>query len=190
MPKVVDHEQRRRELAAAVWRVLARGGVEEMSIRAVAAESGWATGALRHYFGTRPELLAFACEEVVQQVTERLANLRPTGDLRDAAERVLLETMPVDANRHAEATIAFAFLALGINDPALARVRKMQFTGMYELCLRLIRQLVPDPGGATHETLARRLHAVVDGLTVHVLAGHLTPDEMAGELHAYLIELT
>ena len=65
MPKVVDHEQRRRELAAAVWRVIGREGVAEVSIRAVAAESGWSTGALRHYFATRAELLAFACEEVI-----------------------------------------------------------------------------------------------------------------------------
>lgn len=189
MPKVVDHEQRRRELAAAVWRVLARGGVEEMSIRAVAAESGWSSGALRHYFGTRAELLAFACEEVIAQVTERLRRLEPSGDLRSAVGQVLLETMPVDAGRHAEASIAFAFLALGIADPALARVQKLQFTGMYELCLRLVRQLVPDPGRTTHETLGRHLHAVVDGLTVHVLAGHLTPQQMVAQLDAYLDDL-
>ena len=39
MPKKVDHEQRRRELAAALRRVVSRGGVESASIRAVAAEA-------------------------------------------------------------------------------------------------------------------------------------------------------
>ncbi|MFI1989932.1 hypothetical protein [Actinoplanes sp. NPDC020271] len=33
------------------------------------------------------------------------------------------------------------------------------------------------------------LHAVVDGLTVHVLAGHLTADQMVGELDAFLAGL-
>ena len=38
MPKVVDHEQRRRELGHAVWRVIRRDGVERASVRAVAEE--------------------------------------------------------------------------------------------------------------------------------------------------------
>ncbi|GAA2532199.1 transcriptional regulator [Winogradskya humida] len=186
---MVDHEQRRRELAGAVWRVIVRDGVADVSIRAVAAESGWSSGALRHYFATRAELLAFACEEVIGQVTARVSAIRPTGSVREAAGEVLLQTMPVDEERHTEASIAFAFLALGLGDPALARVQRLHFSTMYELCLRLISQLVPDPVGTTPETLAHRLHAVVDGLTVHVLAGHLSSGVMVTQLNAYLDEL-
>jgi AcrR family transcriptional regulator len=189
MPKIVDHEQRRRELADAVWRVIVRDGVAEVSIRAVAAESGWSSGALRHYFATRAELLAFACEQVIAQVTDRVAGMRPAGRIREQVRSVLLETMPVDAGRRTEASIAFSFLALGLGDAELARVQRLHFTSMYELCLTLVRQLVPEPGGATHESLARRLHAVVDGLTVHVLAGHLGPADMVRELDAHLDDL-
>ena len=190
MPKLVDHEQRRKELAGAVWRVIVRDGVAEVSIRSVAAESGWSSGALRHYFATRAELLAFACEQVIEQVTNRLSTMQPAGSVRDAVGDILLQTMPVDADRHTEASIAFAFLALGLGDPGLARVQRLHFTSMYELCLRLVRQLVPTPRGASHETLARRLHALVDGLTVHVLAGHLSVADMVNQLNACLDELT
>lgn len=178
MPKIVDHELRRRELAGAVWRVIVRDGVADVSIRSVAAEAGWSSGALRHYFATRAELLAFACEQVIAQVTERITAMRP-GNVRE----VLLETMPVDPPRHTEASIAFAFLALGLGDPELARVQRLHFTSMYELCRRVAQEVT----GA--DTAARRLHAVVDGLTVHVLAGHLTAAEMITELDAYLDEL-
>ncbi len=190
VPKLVDHEQRRKEIAAAVWRVMARDGVADVSIRSVAAEAGWSSGALRHYFATRAELLAFACEEVIAQVTERLMALKTSPDIRVAVAEVLLETMPVDEQRRIEASLSFAFLALGLGDPELARVQRLLFSGMYELCLRLIRQLVPDPGRRTHESLARRLHALVDGLTVHVLAGHLAPDQAIAELNVHLDELT
>jgi AcrR family transcriptional regulator len=189
MPKVVDRDVRRRELAGAVWRVIARDGIADVSIRTVAAEAGWSSGALRHYFATRAELLAFACEQVIAQVTDRLTGLEPAGDLRAAVRDALLETMPVDAGRRTESTIAFSFLALGLGDPELARVQRLHFSGMYRLCLRLVEQLVPAPRRATHQTLARRLHAVVDGLTVHVLAGHLTPAEMVDQLTSYLDEL-
>jgi AcrR family transcriptional regulator len=190
VPKLVDHDQRRRELAGAVWRVIVRDGVADVSIRSVAAEAGWSSGALRHYFATRAELLAFACEQVIDQVTERLSGMRPAAGIREAAGDILLQTMPVDEDRHTESSIAFAFLALGLGDPELARVQRLHFGSMYELCLRLIRQLVPTPRHATHEALAHRLHALVDGLTVHVLAGHLTSATMVDQLNAYLDELT
>ena len=51
--------------------------------------------------------------------------------------------------------VLLVFLTLGLGDPALARVQRLHFTAMYELCLQLVRQLVP--GG--HGTAARRLHA-------------------------------
>jgi AcrR family transcriptional regulator len=187
VPKIVDHDARRRELAAAVGRVIARDGVAEVSIRSVAAESGWSSGALRHYFATRGELLAFACEQVIDQVTERITAMPVPDDPREAVRAVLLETMPVDESRRAESTIAFSFLTLGLGDPALARVQRIHFTRMYELCERLTAHLSP-PGDV--ETAARRLHALIDGLTVHVLAGHLTSDEMVRRLDDYLVELT
>lgn len=177
----MDHAARRQELAAAVGRVIARAGVAEVSIRSVAAESGWSSGALRHYFATRGELLAFACEQVIDQVTERITARPRQADPRADIRSILLETMPVDEPRRAEATIAFSFLALGLGDPELARVHKLQFTRMYELCLNL---------SSGDETGARRLHALVDGLSVHVLAGHLTPAEMTAGLDDYLAELT
>lgn len=192
MPKIVDHDARRRELAAAVGRVIARDGVAEVSIRSVAAESGWSSGALRHYFATRGELLAFACEQVIDEVTARITNLRPPEGVREAVREILLETMPVDERRWAESTIAFSFLALGLGDPALARVQRLHFTRMHELCLRLAAHLTPQSDRAfpDADTLAGRLHALVDGLTVHVLAGHLTADEMVLRLDDYLDELT
>jgi AcrR family transcriptional regulator len=194
MPKIVDHDRRRRELAAAVWQVIARDGVDAISIRSVAAASGWSSGALRHYFSTRDELLAFACEHVIERVTERIRALRPARTPAEAARAILLETMPADERRRTECSIAFAFLALGLGDPRLAEVQRRHFTSMYELCLRLIHELGEHnalaPTAHTPETLARHLHAVVDGLTVHALAGHLTAAEMVTHLDTYLTALT
>ena len=46
MPKEVDHNERREELLEAVWRVIARDGMEGTTIRGIAKESGWSTGVL------------------------------------------------------------------------------------------------------------------------------------------------
>ncbi|MEU4694241.1 TetR/AcrR family transcriptional regulator [Actinoplanes sp. NPDC023714] len=189
MPKIVDHEERRRELAGAVWRVITRDGVAAVSIRAVAAESGWSSGALRHYFATRDELLAFACEQVLTRVTERITGLGPASEPIDAVRRLLLETMPLDEERHIEASITFAFLALGLGDPALAAVQRKILIEMAGLCRDVVGYLRPDLTPEEQLSQARRLNAVIDGLSVHVLAGHLTPTDAAAELEAHLATL-
>ncbi|MFB9834173.1 TetR/AcrR family transcriptional regulator [Actinoallomurus acaciae] len=193
MPKIVDHEARRMELADAVGRVIARDGVNEVSIRSVAAEAGWSSGALRHYFTTRAELLAFACEQVIQRVTTRITGMRHTGTVHQAVRETLLETMPIDARRYAEASVAFAFLTLGLSDPRLAEVQRIHFGSMYGLCLQIIESLDTEgllaPHAASTELLARRLHAVADGLSIQRLAGHLTSEDMIAQLDAYLTEI-
>jgi len=193
MPKIVDHEARRTQLADAVGRVIVREGVNEVSIRSVAAEAGWSPGALRHYFTTRDEMLAFACEQVIEQVTARITNMRHTGTIHQAVRDTLLETMPIDAQRHAEAAVAFAFLTLGLSDPRLAEVQRTQFDSMYGLCLQIIENLDTEdllaPHTASTELLAQRLHAIVDGLSIQRLAGHLTPELMIIQLDAYLAEI-
>jgi AcrR family transcriptional regulator len=190
VPKIVDHEERRRELAGAVWRVITRDGVANVSIRTVAAESGWSSGALRHYFATRDELLAFACEQVLTRVTERISGMRPSGEPREMARQLLLETMPIDEERHTEASITFAFLVLGLADPALAAIQRKILVGMSDLCRSVANFLLPDLPAAGQLSQARRLNAVIDGLSVHLLAGHLTPAEAVSELDAHLSALT
>ncbi|BAL86196.1 putative TetR-family transcriptional regulator [Actinoplanes missouriensis 431] len=186
MPKVVDHEERRRELAGAVWRVITRDGVAHVSMRTVAAESGWSSGALRHYFATRDELLAFACDQVLARVTARILALEPHGTPEEMVRTLLLETMPIDPERHTESSITFAFLVLGLSDPALAAVQRKMLIDMSDLCQSLTRHLLPDASPQQQLSVARRLNALVDGLSVHVLAGHLTPAEAVAELDAHL----
>lgn len=193
MPKIVDHQARRVELAEAVWRVIARDGVDEISIRSVATEAGWSSGALRHYFATRAELLAFACEEVITRVTARIAALPGIGSIRDKVRAILHETMPLDERRITEARIAFAFVALGMANPHLAEVEREHFGQMYDLCRRLIDDLAAMDMLAQRiserDVVARQLHALIDGLSLQGLAGYLTPAEMTAQLDVFLREI-
>jgi AcrR family transcriptional regulator len=119
MPKIVDHEQRRRELGHAVWRVIRRDGVDHASVRTVAEEAGWSPGALRHYFATQSELLAFAMRLVVERIEARIAALDRATDPRQAVEQVLHELLPLDDERRAENEVWLAFTARALTDPEL-----------------------------------------------------------------------
>ena len=67
MPKVVDIDERRAELAAAAAQLIARAGVGAATMRDVAAEAGWTTGALTHYFADKRELLLFTFRSSLAQ---------------------------------------------------------------------------------------------------------------------------
>lgn len=189
MPKIVDHVERRRELAEAVWRVILRDGLEGVSVRAVAVEAGWSTGALRHYLGTKEELLSSAARLLEERVIGRLEN-RPGGLTPRAAVRaVLCEVLPLDEERRTECALWFAFAGRSLVEPRIADEYAVVFDGMRELCNHITQDLAGMgllAPGLNPRTEAARLHAVVDGLCVHGLLGRMGEREMLAVLDAHL----
>lgn len=189
MPKVVDHAQRRRELGHAVWRVIRRDGVDHASVRTVAAEAGWSAGALRHYFATQSELLAFAMRLVVERIEERIAALERAADPREAVEQVLHELLPLDDERRAENEIWLAFTARALIDPDLRAQHNEIHDALQRACTSALETLAAAgrvDAGAASALQAERLHALTDGLAVHTA---LRPDQMPPERIVAVVRL-
>ena len=173
MPKVVDSDARRTELAEAVWRVIRRDGLDHASVRNVAREAGLSMGSLRHYFGSQTELLAFAMRLVTQRARGRMEalDLSSCGPRR-AVEMMLSEVLPLDAERRAEAEVWLALTGKALVDPTLHALRDEAYDGLRELCERSIRALA-DGGeaapGLDVDLETERLYAVLDGLAVHTV---------------------
>jgi AcrR family transcriptional regulator len=181
MPKVVDHEQRRRELADAVWRVIRREGIDRASVRTVAAEAGWSPGALRHYFATQSELLAFAMRLVVQRIEGRIAALDRAADAREAVEQVLHELLPLDDERRAENEVWLAFTARALTDPELRAQHDEIHDALHQACASALETLAAAGRarvGPHTAVQVERLHALTDGLAMHTA---LRPDLMPPE---------
>lgn len=181
MPKLVDHEQRRRELGHAVWRVIRRDGIDAASVRTVAAEADWSPGALRHYFSTQSELLAFAMQLVVDQVEERVAALDGVTDPREAVAQRLHELLPLDDERRAENEVWLAFAGRALIDRELLAQYEQVHQALRGACTRAVQAVAaaPSAGGDLEAALeAERLHALLDGLAVHAaLRPALMPPE-------------
>lgn len=192
MPKYVDHESRRRELADALWRVAARDGLQAATIRSVAAESGWSSGALRHYFPSKGDMLLFAVDHAIGEVRQRIGGLRTTG--LAALRSLLEELLPLDERRRVESEVWFVLAVRSQSDPEL-RDRRREVDGLIRDAVRGVVRGLADLGLlAPHrdedvETL--RLHALLDGLVVQAIARPpaLTPAEIQTILDAHLGEL-
>ena len=142
MPKVVDHEERRELIADALWRVVRRDGFAAVSVRSVAAETGWSTGSLRHYFSTQAELVAFAMESLIERARARIeAAGRSVHDL-DGVVALLEEALPMDAHRRAESEVWLAMASASRTDPRLRRLAEEAHRGLRSLCESAVRFVV------------------------------------------------
>jgi AcrR family transcriptional regulator len=170
VPKVVDHAERRRQIAEALWRVVQRDGAEGATVRAVAAESGCSPSALRHYFVTQDELLTFTMRMVADRARARIEALPAIADPRRHAERMLSELLPLDDERRTENAVWIAFNARALVDPSIRAVRDSTYDAIRDLCRRLILDLVPGSDSLPKtrvDVLVRELNALLDGLAVH-----------------------
>ena len=70
MPKIIDHDQRRRDIVEVAKSIILKGGFEAATMRSIAAEAGFANGALKHYFPGKESIVAATFETILQQMSE------------------------------------------------------------------------------------------------------------------------
>ena len=93
--------ERRAELLAATTRVIARRGYAGTRFQDVADEAGVAVGTLQHHFGTRSRMLSEALEQWIDDVDERVDELRRTeGDAWDRLHTILVYVATRIGERH------------------------------------------------------------------------------------------
>jgi AcrR family transcriptional regulator len=124
MPKRVDHDERRREIADALLRVAASRGLHTAGFREVAAEAGVSVRLVQYYFDTKERLLLFGLRRVgerfAQRVPPRLAAAGPPPAGRERIEFVLLATLPLDEESRPLYIVYAQYFALALTDPVLA----------------------------------------------------------------------
>jgi AcrR family transcriptional regulator len=141
-----------------------------VTVRRVAEEAGWSTGALVHYFADKEELILFAFRTGADRVGRRLAELdERTTDPLERARAQLLEGLPLDRNRQDEVRVWFSFLGLALTRPALARAQRVAYRAWRDRIADRLRDA--QEGGAVRAGAdcaveAAALVGLVDGLAV------------------------
>lgn len=174
MPRVVDQEARRQLIADALLAVVRRDGIGAVSVRSVAAEAGLSVGSMRHTAASQDDLVAFAMRAVADRVGARVAGRVGGWDAAHAADLDDLvdlcgEVLPLDDERRAEAAVWLELVTLARTAPRLAEVSTQAHLGIRSLVDRVVAALLPEADPARHEAEATRLHALLDGLALHVV---------------------
>lgn len=176
MPRVVDHGQRRGEIAEALWRVAAAEGLEAVSLARVAVEAGISKGRVQHYFASRGELLDFAAQQlqlrVDGRVRARMASAAPSSPLGEV-RALLTALLPLDDDARTDARVGSAFLIRALGDD---RLRETYRTGNRLVHTAVAERLAAarDAGeltGLDPDREATVLLALAGGLAESVLLG-------------------
>jgi AcrR family transcriptional regulator len=160
MPKIVNWDERRDEILAATWRVIARDGIAKATIRAIAREAHCSAGVLAHYFDDKADILGSALLLSHRRVVARM-DVRVAGRTGlDALRVIMLEALPLDDERDLEAQIEISFWGRALGNPELRTVQNAEFD-------RFARRL------RAHLAEAREHGELRDGVDLDVAAHQL-----------------
>ncbi|MEV0676089.1 TetR/AcrR family transcriptional regulator [Actinosynnema sp. NPDC050436] len=121
MPKVIDHDQRRREIVEVAKKLIAEGGFEAATMRSIVAAAGFANGALKHYFASKDEIIAATFESVLQATALRLSELDSNASPVEALRGFVTGAMPLEAHQITSARVLLVLWEHSVANPDLAR---------------------------------------------------------------------
>ncbi|AUG28552.1 MULTISPECIES: TetR/AcrR family transcriptional regulator [Microbacterium] len=174
MPRLIDHDARTREIAAASLRVLERDGLAGLSVRGVADEAGIAVASLRRTFPTQHALREHCLLLIDQRVSARIAGLGGHFSGRRLAEEILKQLLPLDHDRRVELLAQIQLGVLALTDARLHdSVRRLNrgVAAACRACIELLREAGDLGAGRDPGLEAERLHALLDGAALHAVWG-------------------
>jgi len=171
MPKIVDHEQRRDEIALVACRVVAEHGFDQATIVRIAREAGYTTGMVAHYYDTKQEIVIAALRLILRRIEERLT--RPTGDGQPDLLTILTEALPVDEERYTECAFWIAFWGQVSADKKLKRINAWvhrEYMRLFERCLTQGWPAYAQWSVAVRDQVLRSVVTFINGLTASAVA--------------------
>jgi len=176
MPRIVDHDQRRAELATAVWRLISKNGLAGVTIRHLSEESGWSAGAIRHYLPTRQRILSFAAEHLMIDFELKL-NTRPRlTDRKEDFLSLLIFCLPTDQESRLAIEVWLAFVGSAVSDQDFSDTQGFLYKNFDLFFVDLLKDLEQEGWSIVGplNQVAGELHAVIDGLCIHMLLNEIS----------------
>ena len=165
MPKVVDHRERRKQVAIATSELIAESGVDAVTIRAIAERLRFSTAIVQHYFSNKRQLLLFTLRMEGSLGQHRVE----TAVAHDPADLVglLAAMLPLDAVRIRAWKTWLVYWSSATLDPDIAIEQRRLFDAVRAMIAHSLRIHDSNPDlrrDIDTELVARRLLALTHGI--------------------------
>lgn len=160
MPLQRDAAQQRRRIVRSALSLLARKGIDSLSMRAVARHAGCTIGLINHWFASKEDLITAAWEESKAQ-TDR--STRRAYKESISLDRLLQDTLSTTPAKRRDQQIWLAFSAMAIGNAKLTAANARTYAVGREQLGEMLVQL----GYSRREALdtAGIIIAAIDGVT-------------------------
>lgn len=191
MPKIVDHEERRRELGKLAYELITDSGYDAATFRALADAAGCTTGMIVHYFPSRDDILLGALAHAEGGTRERMDYCLHHYEGIEALRQCLYAVMPADRKLGRQWRLWISFWSRATTNDivnqrlsqayAEARSRWADFIAKAQAAGDIAKTLKPREEG-------KSVMALLDGLGVQSMAGKgsLTRPQQKRMIDTYL----
>lgn len=108
MPRIIDHDQRRREIIDVALELIVEGGFDAATMRSIAARAGFANGALKRYFASKEEMVVATFDSILAEMAKRISAEELRSDPVEDLRAYILAPMPLDDYRIRGARVLLA----------------------------------------------------------------------------------
>ncbi|MBC7896115.1 MAG: TetR family transcriptional regulator [Cytophagaceae bacterium] len=167
-----NHRARRDDIALGAAAVISERGLEQITLRDIAASLGVTTGVITHYFPSKQALLRH---------TKNLAFDRSFARARAAAEgppgiarvyAVVEAVLPLDQERRTLWRLLVAFFGSAVGSAALRRAQEQRMGRWYDLFTQVVAALHATgelSPSADPARVGKAIALFVEGLAIHVV---------------------
>ncbi|TAJ46907.1 MAG: TetR/AcrR family transcriptional regulator [Herbiconiux sp.] len=181
MPKVIDHEERRREISDVVLELISEKGLDGVTLREVAQRSNWSTGVIAHYFVNRDGLLIEVLRRSASIEAERQRVIMRDSSGLGAVRALLRDTLPTDTVRVAIVKTFLFFYIEGVVEPLLREETRAYLQAWTKIVLKALRQ-AQDAGEVCEHLDAGAVADDLIGVTWGVSVNLIIDDTLAGRI--------
>jgi AcrR family transcriptional regulator len=138
VPKIVDHDAQRIRFAEATMNLIARHGLEGVTMRAVAAEAGLSYGSLFHYFESKDDLLMHAVRHLMSLQTRRVNEYTSRNSGLAALEQLLCDDAIINESSRDSWLVWLTFLYRAAQQESFAAMHAEMIDGWLERITQLL----------------------------------------------------
>jgi AcrR family transcriptional regulator len=188
MPKQVNHDERRLAFAAAAFHIIAREGLAKVTVREIAREAGFTTGALVHYFKSKDQVLIQASEYSGVLVRDRMQHHERNRKGIDALKHVVYEALPMTPEMRGTWNVWLGFWDRATHNKEVRAITEIRYKEWTDRISTLVKgaqaegELSPKVDALR---AAQSIVSLVDGIGVRVL---LTGGEMSAKRQKELVD--